>query len=336
MSVRRGEAARHGFATAWLYKKKMRPTAIMISNARASRLEGRQAEVFALLSEQLKLETAEAPVGPQEERILLDRLATTGRVIVAGGDGTLHHLLPILLKANKPVGVLPLGTANDFAKSIGLPADLRAACDVASGSCVREVDVGMINGRPFLNVASLGVAATVSKMQSRERKRWLRVFSYALSLTQAVRRCRPFHAEIRAAGHPQFRGIVLQASIGNGRYHGGGLSSGPDARIDDNLLHVYTVAARRWWQLFPVVPALLFGLHGWTRGISSFDTTECTLTTRRPKRATVDGELLATKARRFHFYLLSRSLGVFTPASFPPGLQDGQVAPERPLSIGTS
>lgn len=266
-----------------------------------------------MLSARLQVEMVDVPVDPVGARLLLEKLLLVERVIVAGGDGTLHHLLPLLLKARKPVGVLPLGTANDFARSIGLPTNIQAACDVASGPHVRPVDVGLINGRPFLNVASLGVAATVSRMQSREKKRWLRAFSYAVSLMQAVRRCQPFHAEINASGQPDFRGFVLQASIGNGRYHGGGLSSGPDARIDDSLLHVYTVAARRWWQLLPVVPALLLGLHGWTRAVKSFDAAECILVTRRPKRVTVDGELLKTKERRFAFGVVCHALTVFAP-----------------------
>lgn len=291
----------------------MRQKALIIANSRASRLEGRLTQVKSILSQRLQIEVADVPANAEDERAVLQKLAAVDRVIVGGGDGTLHHLLPLLLKARKPIGVLPLGTANDFAKSIGVPAEIQAACNIASGNDLRPVDIGMMNGRPFLNVASLGIAASVSKMQSSRKKRWLRAFSYAVALLQALKRSRPFHAEIHAGGEPVFRGYVLQASIGNGRYHGGGLTSGPNARIDDSLLHIYTVAARRWWQLLPVVPILLLGLHRWARCLKTFDVSECTLITRRSKQATVDGELLDTKERRFYFEVRPQSLKVFAP-----------------------
>lgn len=316
-------------------QQKPRPTALLIANSRASRLDGRLAQVISILSKHLAIDVVDVPTDVESEQAVLEKIATVDRVLIGGGDGTLHHLLPLMLQSRKPVAVLPLGTANDLAKSIGVPADIASACAVAYGPHIRSVDIGMMNGKPFFNVASLGLAATVSKMQTPGKKRWLRAFSYAVALTQAIKRSRPFHAEILVGDKPIFDGYVLQASIGNGRYHGGGLSSGPNARIDDSLLHIYTVAARRWWQLLPVIPVLIFGLHGWARSMKSFDVTECTLLTRRPKRATVDGELLETKGQSFHFEVMPQMLTVFVPPAMGSEIvgQSGNAAPNGTPAI---
>ncbi len=291
----------------------MTSTAVVIVNPHASRAGTQLADALELLSRSLAVEIVGTPDPGADTAGLEHRLRAAERVIVIGGDGTLHHILPLLIRFGKPIGVIPLGTANDFARSVRTPTDLHAACSVAAGNTVKHVDVGLINGQPFLNVASFGVAEAITRLQTRERKRALRVLSYAVSLFQAVRSCKPFRAEIEVSGRPLFKGVVLQASIANGRYHGGGLATGPNARIDDGLLHIYTVAARRWWQLWPVVPALLFGTHKWARCLHTFDAESCTVRTRAARRATVDGELVATKAVSFTFGLRKNAMTVLVP-----------------------
>ncbi len=289
-------------------------------NPRASGLDDGIASALSLLSERLDLNVAETPddvAGGGDS--LANKLKAAERIIIAGGDGTLHRLLPLLLEAGKPIGVVPLGTANDFAKSIELPLDLERACQAVSGTTVRNVDIGLIDGRPFLNVASLGVATSISRLQSRERKKFLGILSYPLSLVQAVMRAKPFHAKITQSGKTMYQGFVLQTSFGNGRYHGGGLRSGPDARIDDGLLHIYTVAAKRWWQLLSVIPALIFGLHRSVRHVHAFSAAACSIQTRSRKRVTVDGEVLPTKCSTFDFAIRPGALTVFVPTRLNPG-----------------
>ena len=290
----------------------VRETAVIIANSKASRVQEHLPGALKRLSEHLQTEVCEPAFDDESERKLKENLAKADRIIVVGGDGTLHHLLPVLLEQSKPFGILPLGTANDFARSIGVSDDINAACDIASGDRLRSIDVGVLNGRPFINVASLGIATTISQLQTSERKQKWKVLSYAVSLVEAVSCCKPFRATITSTDRPQFKGIVLQTSVGNGRYHGGGLTSGPDAQIDDGLLHIYTVTATRWWQLLHVIPALLFGLHNWASGITSFSAADCVVSCRSPQRANVDGELLADKNASYSFEVMREALRVYS------------------------
>lgn len=288
-----------------------RPYALLLVNRRASRLSDHMCLVLPLLSERLNVKVHEVDSHSDIEDLMAD-FASAERIIVAGGDGTLHRLLPLLLSVNRPVAVIPLGTANDFARSIGTPLEIEAACAVAANQHARRIDVGRVNGRPFLNVASVGVAAAISKLQSSERKRIFRVLSYAVSLPQAIVRSKPLQIRVVTSDGTVLAGSVLQVSIGNGRYHGGGLISGPDATIDDGLLHIYTVAAQAWWRLIAVVPALLLGFHHQVQFVKSIDTVSCTLHTHKPTLLTVDGELMPAEDT-FEFSVLRDALCVLSP-----------------------
>ena len=84
---------------------------------------------------------------------------TVDRIVVAGGDGTLAAALPALLEVERPLAVIPLGTANDFARNLGLPAGRTEQLALVAEGAVRRVDLGSVNGRPFLNAASIGLGA---------------------------------------------------------------------------------------------------------------------------------------------------------------------------------
>jgi diacylglycerol kinase family enzyme len=98
------------------------------------------------------------------KQALLTHGANADRIVIGGGDGTISAALAELLQLNKPLAVLPLGTANDFARTLGVPADAIEAAEIAVGGCEHRIDVGKVNGRPFINVASIGLAAKVTEL----------------------------------------------------------------------------------------------------------------------------------------------------------------------------
>lgn len=260
---------------------------------------------------------AQCPGNEQEKETCRQLMRQSDRVIVAGGDGTLHRVLPLLLSSNRSLAVLPLGTANDFARSVGLPVKLEAACDVAASGPLRPVDIGLVDGHPFLNVASIGLATAVTRGQSLANKRRWRLASYPLALARAVATSRPFRGEIVMSGQT-IEGLFLQVSVGNGRYHGGGLQAGPDAAIDDGLLHIYTIAAASWWKLLPVGPVLLLGQHRWSRSVRAFSVEEAVVRTDRPRTVTADGEIVATTEDVVEVKVVRGALSVAVPEDSAP------------------
>ena len=213
-------------------------------------------------------------------------------VILGGGDGTLNAAAPALRTLGRPFGLLPLGTANDLARTLGIPFDLVEAADVIAAGASRRIDLGLINGEPFFNVASLGLSAEVVREHEgeSERKRLLGVLSYPLSAWAAFRRHRPFRAELVVDGE-RLRCRCMQIAVGNGRHYGGGMTLDEAAEIDDGWLRVYYLRPAGLLSMLWMLPALRFG---WLRRTPEAEVKRARrveIRTRRPRAVDVDGEL---------------------------------------------
>jgi len=165
------------------------------------------------------------------------------RFILGGGDGTLNHALKHLLGHDVTLGVLPLGTGNDFARSLGIAPTLEAACDAIAAGCTVRVDVGLANGRPFLNAVSLGLASAIAKRLTPELKRRVGKLAYPVAAFAEIWEHQPFRVRMSANQEEALELDVLQLVVGNGRYHGAGNMVTPDATLDDHLLDAYTIVA---------------------------------------------------------------------------------------------
>jgi YegS/Rv2252/BmrU family lipid kinase len=156
-------------------------------------------------------------------------------VILGGGDGTLNAAAEGVVKIQRPLAILPLGTANDLARTLGIPEDLEAAMGVVAGGKLLAIDVGLVNGKMFFNVASVGLSAELGQELTGEMKRRFGKFGYAFAALRVLARARPFKAEILQESR-KVRSLTLQVAVGNGRFYGGGNVVEKTARIDDECL----------------------------------------------------------------------------------------------------
>lgn len=164
------------------------------------------------------------------------------RVVVGGGDGTLAAAAGVLAGTAATLGVLPLGTANDFARALGIPSDLGRACRVVAQGRVRTVDVAFAGRRAFLNAASVGVSSEMTRRVNPRLKRRAGALAYPIAGAAAAA-TPPFRARLVADGTVRHDGWALQVVVGNGRYHGGGRLVAPGARPDDGALDAYVLSA---------------------------------------------------------------------------------------------
>jgi len=254
--------------------------------------------------------------GSQDElkQALTEHGPHADRIVIGGGDGTVSSALPALLTLGKPLGVLPLGTANDFANTLGLPADVSDAARIALAGRPHKIDVGLVNGTPFVNVASVGVAANVAHAQSSELKRRWRMFAYAISLAHAVRESNPFIAKITVDGTATWSGPVYQVSVANGRFHGGGLTVADHAAIDDGKLDLYLVSPGPFWELVACVTHLKFGFAK-PELLQRSCADHVTIATRHPKPINADGETRSQTPAAFS--VLRHALTVIVPQDLP-------------------
>ena len=232
------------------------------------------------------------------------------RVIVGGGDGTLNAVVDSLLAFDRPIGILPLGTANDLARTLGLPADLQACAALIVEGRTRRIDLGEVNGKHFFNVASLGISTEAARALNRELKARLGIFGYAISLWRAAAKRRVIKGNLHI-DHERHDLRAVQISIGNGRYYGGGMTIAADADIDDGMLDLVTVAPQ---PLFPWIHRLLvfrWGRHDLNEGIDHHRAKEIRLDTRVELPINTDGEITTTTPARFR--VLSKAIDVFAP-----------------------
>ena len=239
-------------------------------------------------------------------------------VIVGGGDGTLNRAAPGLIAAGRPVGILPMGTANDLARTLGISEDLSAAARTIAAGRTLDIDVGTVNGHPFFNVALLGLGAEATRRADKALKRRWSILGYAVSSIRVYRSHRPFHATVR---HPdgQVRLKAMQISVGNGRHFGGGLTISDDAAIDDQQLDLCSFAPRSLWRLAALLPALKLGKQRLLGEVTVLRSDSFEVETSRRLVVTTDGEVATETPARFA--LLPRALSVLVPESTGPGLE---------------
>lgn len=177
-------------------------------------------------------------------RLLREALAHgVGRVLVGGGDGTQALAANTLAGRDVTLGVLPLGTGNDFARSLGIPADLERACDVVAQGYSVRIDVGRVKDRAFLNAASLGLSAAICRRLTGAFKARAGRLAYPVAAAAELLEHRPFHVRLVVDAGEVREHDVLQLVVGNGRYHGAGNVTTPDAALDDRRLDAYAVLA---------------------------------------------------------------------------------------------
>ncbi len=181
-------------------------------------------------------------------------------VIVVGGDGTLHSVAGAMVKAGCPLGILPAGTANDLARSLDIPDDIAAACDVIIHGKPRSIDLGSVNGEYFFNAVHLGLGVEITHELTPELKKSLGVFSYLKAFSSAINRRKSFRVRITLDGRP-YRMRSIQVGVGNGRFYGGGNVINEHARIDDGQLWLYSIKPQSVWELLTLARLLRGGRH---------------------------------------------------------------------------
>ena len=230
-------------------------------------------------------------------------------VVVGGGDGTLVSAIPGLLESKLPLGILPLGTFNELARTLRIPPRLDDACILLESGARQAIDVGMVNGKPYFNEASLGISTHIASTQTRELKRRLGPLAMPYTTLKALPSFVPFHVNIESEG-TRFRLRTLQVTIANS-HRFGGLVENPDAAIDDGMLDIYSFSFARWTDAISVIGSIVTRRFPNVRGVETRRAPSFHIATRRPRHIYTDGEP-ATKTPA-DFSVIPRAVTVIVP-----------------------
>ncbi|MGE4534451.1 diacylglycerol/lipid kinase family protein [Halomonas sp.] len=242
---------------------------------------------------------ARAGIAAPEVRDIADEgweaeLTPGDTVLVAGGDGSVNRVAGVCLARDAILGVLPSGTANDFARNLALPEDPDALCALMARGPTARLDVGWLDDRLFLNVVHVGLGTLPATQASPRLKRWLGRFSYAAVLPQLRRLglLRGFHARLEADDEP-LEERWLSLAIASGAFFGGG-SRVPGASPLDGRLTLVAVRPRPWWRL--LLTFVITRLRGHTPedddSVLVRQPTTCHIAMSHGHRVTADGESL--------------------------------------------
>jgi YegS/Rv2252/BmrU family lipid kinase len=231
-------------------------------------------------------------------------------VVVMSGDGLVGQVGGALANTGASFGVVPGGRGNDFARVLGIPADVEEAVDVLAAGHLRDVDVGEVNGKRFLCIASLGFDSDANRIANEAK--WVRgraVYLYAA--LRALAEWKPARFSLSMDGEAySFTGYSVGAC--NSRAYGGGMYAAPHAELDDGLLDVV------WCEQMPkrsfltrVLPRVFNGAHVENPEVISKRAREVRIEADRPFAVYADGDHLADLPASVR--LLPKALRVIAP-----------------------
>ncbi len=195
-------------------------------------------------------------------------------IAAAGGDGTVEAVARTLLDSAVVLGVIPCGTYNNFALSLGAPSDPKEACEVIARGSIRIIDAGFANGEPFFECAGMGLDAAVfplgEEIKSGGFLKWIDFFRRAyrypkqrfeFTLDRPIREAlvsgapRRWRTSRRARGQ-SFHIHALMVTVSNGPYYGMNFTVAPGARLDDGLLTINIFRRfnklELWWHFMSI------------------------------------------------------------------------------------
>lgn len=245
--------------------------------------------------EQGGIETScHATIGEGDATLAASEAADRGydMIIAAGGDGTLYEVINGLTgKSNRPpLGILPVGTTNDFARAMGIPKHWEYAVDLIIQQYSRFIDVGKANERYFINIAGGGSLTELTYDVPSKLKTMIGQLAYYMKGLEKMTRLRPTELNFSAAGVGEFHDEFMMFLICNSNSVGGFERLAPDSKLDDGLLDVLLIRKCNLPEFIKLVSLALRGEHLNDPHVIHFRTNELKVTTPDYVQINLDGE----------------------------------------------
>ena len=273
--------------------KSLPKQAILVVNAGSRR----GADLFAEARDKLTaagielLDAKKCKTAATMEKAVKAALKKAPMVIVGGGDGSLSSFVDYFIGTDVVFALLPLGTANSFARTIGVPLDLDGAVNVIARGEARKIDVGCINGDFFLNAAAMGLAPKVAESVPHGLKRTLGRLGYLIWAGWSAANFRAFRVKLED-GKRAHRMWATEVRIANGRFHGG-LELIENADLQSGEIVVQVVTGRSIAKLGWSYIASAAKLEARKQTVREFVGRKFTLSTKPRLRVSIDGEVAA-------------------------------------------
>lgn len=250
-------------------------------------------------------------IGSLARRAAKERAAV---VVAGGGDGTMNCVAGALVGSDTPLGILPLGTLNHFAKDLGIPLDLEGAVTAVCSGQFTRIDVGEVNGRIFLNNSSLGIYPWIVREREKEEgKSYSKWGAFGWAAMSVLRRYPLLRVRLRADNLDEAEVATPFVFIGNNRYEATGLRIGARQVLDSGQLWVCRAPPVGRSRLLLLAMQHLFGVQ--RDDLAIFEAREVRIRTEAARvPVATDGEVIFMQSP-LHYHNRSRALAVMAPAA---------------------
>ena len=221
-----------------------------------------------------------------------DAIAKAPMVIIGGGDGSLSSNVGYFVGQDTVFAIIPLGTANSFAGTLGIPADIDSAVDVIANGKRKWIDLGRINGDYFVNAAAIGLSPLIAQTVPHKLKRYLGIVGYLIWAIWCAVRFRPFKIIVENDDGGKDKLWATEVRIANGTHHGG-VELIESQAIDSGEIVIQAVTGKSVWGLGWSWIATTLKLRARHGTIREFRGKSMTLDTRPRLKISVDGEIAA-------------------------------------------
>jgi diacylglycerol kinase (ATP) len=288
------------------------PRQVVIANRNAGSADGLEAALTALGPHELWLTDA-----PEDATNFARRAQQQGfeRVIAAGGDGTINEVLNGLCDdfGQQQFGVLPLGTANDLARTLNVPPQPETAAAILHEGRVRQFDVVRLEpegaaARYFLNVSAGGFSTKLADNLDETTKLWWGSLAYGVSALKTLSQLEPYALRLEIDDEPPLELSAYNLAVANARFVGGGVPVAPRAQPDDGLLDLVVFKEVPMARLLTLVPKALLGEHLDDEDVLFRQVRSLEIEARPALQLNTDGEIVGCCPARFS--VLPRALAV--------------------------
>lgn len=294
--------------------------AVLIVNAKARNGEEWFTKAKQCLEEAgITLREAHDLQDPKQLTVTVQQAVDQGvkLVIVGGGDGTLRGAASILANTDVTLGLLPLGTVNDFARNLGIEPTVEAACAAIASGRVEKIHIGQANDNYFLITASLGFSSLTQTTLSPQLKKVFGPFGYIIACLLAMRKARQLTICVNGPDGKE-RYSVMQAGVIKGHCWMGGKCLIPGVKLENSKLAFYAVPPQTGSGYLRLARDLMQGRFFQTPGLRTFSTSDITIETDTPQPLSIDGDLCGQTPVRLR--IAPEALCVCVPADYTPPL----------------
>jgi YegS/Rv2252/BmrU family lipid kinase len=261
--------------------------------------KGRGHEVIPKITKYFPRENYEIIISPKKgaiEGLVKEKVnqSSYSAIIAVGGDGTLMETINGLTDYSGKIGIIPIGSGNDFAKTLGIKEDIDEALKIIESGHTTEIYSGCINGQRFLNVVGIGIDALI--IDYKDQSRFLKgKLNYLTATIKGIFKYKANPLKITVDG-VIYTTKPLFIAIGNGKYIGNGMKITPNADLTENAFEICMIGDLKKRVLLKNITNLYKGLHGKVKGVEFIKGKKITIDFNESRPVDVDGNLINCKS----------------------------------------